>query len=43
MFELNDKLVIKKEYLLDSIIYTIDNFYKNPDIINNFYIDVKKR
>ena len=36
MFELNDKLVIKKEYLLDSIIYTIDNFYKNPDIINNF-------
>ena len=36
MFELSEHLNIKKEVFLDSIIYTIDNFYKNPDIINNY-------
>ena len=36
MFELRENLDIKKEEFLNSIIYTIDNFYKNPDIVNNY-------
>ena len=36
MFEYNDNLDIKKEIFHDSIIYTIDNFYKNPDIICDY-------
>ena len=36
MFELNSKLEVKKQYLKNSIIYTIDNFYKYPDKILNF-------
>ncbi len=36
MFELNDELVIKKEYLLGSVIYIIDDFYKNPQEIDNY-------
>ena len=36
MFELSENLDIKKEEFLNSIIYTIDNFYKNPDIVNNY-------
>ena len=36
MFELNDELIIEKEYLLGSVIYTIDNFYKNPNRIKNY-------
>ena len=29
MFELNDNLEIKKELFFESMIYTIDNFYKH--------------
>ena len=36
MFELNDQLEIKKELFLDSIIYIIDNFYKNPQDVDNY-------
>ena len=36
MFELNDNLDIKKELFLDSIIYTIDNFYKNPHEVHDY-------
>ena len=36
MFELNDELIIEKEYLLGSVIYTIDNFYKNPNRVKNY-------
>ena len=36
MFELNNKLEVKKQHLKNSTIYTIDNFYKHPDKILNF-------
>ena len=36
MFELNPDLKIKEEILLGSKIFTIDNFYKNPDEIYDF-------
>lgn len=36
MFELNDNLEIKKELFFESIIYTIDNFYKHPQDIKNY-------
>ena len=36
MFELNDNLELKKEIFRGSIIYTIDNFYKNPQKIENY-------
>ena len=36
MFELNDNLEIKKEIFFESIIFTIDNFYKNPHDIKNY-------
>ena len=36
MFELNDNLEIKKEIFFESIIYTIDNFYKHPHDIKNY-------
>ena len=36
MFKLNNKLEVKKQYLKNSIIYTIDNFYKKPDEILSF-------
>ena len=36
MFELNDNLEIKKELFFESIIYTIDNFYKHPHDIKNY-------
>ena len=36
MFELNNKLEVKKQYLKNSIIYTIDDFYKTPDEILSF-------
>ena len=38
MFELNDKLKIEKEIFFNSTIYTIDNFYKNPDLVLNFIL-----
>ena len=36
MFELNSDLDIKEEFLLGSKIFTIDNFYKNPDEVYDF-------
>ena len=39
MFELNSDLDIKEETLLGSKIFTIDNFYKNPDEVYNFLFD----
>ena len=36
MFELNDNLEIKKELFQGSIIYTIDDFYKYPQEIENY-------
>ena len=36
MFELNPELEIKEEILLGSKIFTIDNFYKNPDEVYDF-------
>ena len=36
MFELNSDLDIKEEILLGSKIFTIDNFYKNPDEVYDF-------
>ena len=36
MFELSENQDIKKEEYLNSIIYTIDYFFKNPDIVNDY-------
>ena len=36
MFELNENLEIKKEIFQGTIIYTIDDFYKNPQKIENY-------
>ena len=36
MFELNDNLEIKKELFRGTIIYTIDDFYKHPQEIENY-------
>ena len=36
MFELNPNLEIKKEVLLESKIFIVDNFYKNPDEVYDF-------
>ena len=36
MFELNDELKIEKELFLDTTIYTIDNFYKNPLEVHDY-------
>ncbi len=36
MFELNDDLYVKEEILLGSKIYTIDNFYKNPEEVVDY-------
>lgn len=36
MFELSDNLEIKKEIFFESIIFTIDNFYKHPQEINDY-------
>ena len=36
MFELSDNLDIKKEVFSDSVIYIIDNFYKNPDEVSDY-------
>ena len=33
MFELNDNLEVNTEIFQGSKIFTIDNFYKNPDLI----------
>ena len=36
MFELNDNLKIKRELFRGTIIYTIDDFYKNPQKVENY-------
>ena len=36
MFELNDNLEVKKELFRGTIIYTIDDFYKNPQGVENY-------
>ena len=36
MFELNNNLEIKEELFQGSIIYTIDNFYRDPQRIENY-------
>ena len=36
MFELNDNLEVKKELFRGTIIYTIDDFYKNPQQVENY-------
>ena len=36
MFELNPDLEVKEEILLESKIFIIDNFYKNPDEVYDF-------
>ena len=36
MFELNDNLEIKEESFRGTIIYTIDNFYKHPQKVENY-------
>ena len=39
MFELNDNIEVKESLFKCSSIYTIDNFYKNPDKIVNFLLE----
>ena len=36
MFELNENLQIKKELFEGTVIYTIDDFYKNPKEVENY-------
>ena len=36
MFELNENLEIKKELFEGTVIYTIDDFYKNPKEVENY-------
>ena len=36
MFELNDNLEVKKELFRGTTIYTIDDFYKNPQEVENY-------
>ena len=35
MFEINPEIKVKKEYLLDTTIFIVDDFYKNPDEVFN--------
>ena len=35
MFEINPEIKIKKEYLLDTTIFIVDDFYKNPHEVFN--------
>lgn len=36
MFELNENLEVKEDNLLGSKIFTIDNFYKNPEEVSDY-------
>ena len=36
MFELNENLEVKEDYLLGSKIFTIDNFYKDPEEVSDY-------
>ena len=40
MFELNKDLQIETEYLEDKPIYIIDNFYKNPEKIEDYFFNI---
>jgi len=40
MFEINGNLKVNKFYINNSIIFTIDNFYKFPDKILNLFLKV---
>jgi hypothetical protein len=40
MFELNEDITIKKILIEDSLIYTIDNFYKYPDKIVEYFLQL---
>jgi hypothetical protein len=41
MFKLNKNIKIKKNIINGSIVYIIDNFYKNPDKILNLFLNSK--
>lgn len=41
MFELNDNIAIKEYLIEDSLVYIVDNFYKNPKEIVDFLLDNK--
>ena len=36
MFEVNENLEVKQDYLLGSKIFTIDNFYKDPEEVSDY-------
>ena len=36
MFELNKNLEVKEDFLLGSKIYTVDNFYKDPEEVSDY-------
>jgi hypothetical protein len=37
MFDLSDNIIVNTEIFCDSIIYTIENFYKNPDEVVSYF------
>ena len=39
MFEINPKIEIKKEYLEETTIFLIDDFYAKPDEVFSFLFD----
>ena len=41
MLELNDNLEVKEEVLQGSVIYTIDNFYKDPDSLVDYLLSIE--
>ena len=36
MFEINPKVEVKKEYLLDTTIFVVEDFYEYPDLVFDF-------
>ena len=40
MFDLSEDLIIQEELFLDSKIYSIDNFYKNPKEVHDYLLVV---
>lgn len=43
MFEVNDNLIIETEIFQGSIIYTVNNFFKNPDLLLQLLDDNEPR
>ena len=41
MFELNKDLEVKEDSLLGSKIYTVDNFYKDPEEVSDYLFNRK--